>query len=630
MNLRPLSYFRKCALISVFMAVWAGCASKPATSSSFSTPALPQGRAVPTPPPAALMSKDPKRVTIAVVGINDFHGHVIPKERKLPDGRIIQSGGSPVLTAMLKILREETKGNLLLVDAGDEWQGTLESNQVTGSIVLDYYRRIGMSVGTLGNHEFDFGIETLKNQVKNAAYPYVSANIFEKKTGKRIGHSNGFENLYPSRLFTVGGIKIGVVGAATQETPRTTRYDVVKPYDFRNPKPYVEEESASLRRQGANAVLLTTHAGTRCEKSEELNDWRVWTRDTPQGKCNPDAEVNDYFHKLKPGTVDGAILGHTHQIVHHWINGIPSIEDEAFNQFFNILYLTFDRATGKLLPSETRIEGLIPVCAEFFENVDHCDARRLPDGYSPGLRPAYFHGKKVVPDPDTLEWLRPIVKSTEHYRKEVIATAAAPILHPPYTESMFGNLVSDVLKERGHTDFALVNERGIRTSLEAGPITADALYRALPFDNLLNIVTLKGKDVKLLFRISTSGGHQIWSSAGLRIKIIPFEKPAPKTDLNGNGKLENWETNRVVEITKLDGTPIDDEKEYTVATFDYLVSGGDNMAWFMSRVPKSKIKPSEAGYCRELVADYLRKKKVINTPEEPLLDPKRPRLILVP
>src|SRR5262249_55403222 len=159
--------------------------------------------------------------------------------------------------------------------------------------------------------------------------------------------------------------------------------EVVKPYEFRNPVKSIEDESAALRKQGAGAVIVTSHAGTQCENKDDLKDWRIWRQGDSQGKCGEDEEMNRVYAKVKPGAVDLAVLGHTHNIVHHWIHGVPSMEDEAFNQYFNVAYLTFERASGKLVPSETRIEGLIPVCDMFFENNYHCDARRLPDGLSP-------------------------------------------------------------------------------------------------------------------------------------------------------------------------------------------------------------------------------------------------------
>jgi 5'-nucleotidase len=622
------SFLSLFASLSVLLAVLVGvpgCSSAPSTSRSS---LFPQARTVPTPPEKAFQSEHPDHVTIAIVGINDFHGHVMAKERKLSDGRVVQSGGAPVLSSMLKILREEMRGNVLLVDAGDEWQGTLESNQVKGSIVMEFFNRIGMNVAAIGNHEFDFGLENLVVRAREARYPYVAANIFERKSGQRVGPSLGWPNVYPSRSFEVAGIKIGVIGASTQETPSTTRYDVVAPYEFRNPRPYLEQESKNLRSQGASAVLMTSHAGTVCQKTDELRDWTLLSRDSKQGECRPQEEMSRVFSQLKPGTLDGAVLGHTHQVVHHWVHGIPSIEDEAFNQYFNVLYLTFHKTTKKLLPELTRIEGLIPICAEMFERLYHCDTRRLPDGFSPGMVQATFHGKKVIPDPELETWLKPILESTEKFRKDVIAVAEMPIQHDTQAESMFGNLVANVFLDKSGADFALVNARGIRNPLEAGPITADSLYRALPFDNFINVISLSGRDLKLMLRIGTSGAHDFSPTAGLRLKLIPMNKTAPATDLNGDGKLDNWETNRLLEVTDLEGRALDDQKVYRLATFDFLVNGGDDMAWFMKRIPKNKIDRGTGEFARDVIAGYLKRKQKINTRDEPLLDPLHPRVIL--
>lgn len=613
-------------LFPILLGIFTSCAQRPVQP----TPSVPLGRVAPTPPPQAYQSQDPSRITIAVVGINDFHGHVIPKERKLPDGRVIKSGGAPVLTSMLKILRDEMKGQILVVDAGDEWQGTIESNQVQGSIVMDYFNRIGIDSATLGNHEFDFGMDNLYKRVKSAKFPYLAANVFEKKSGSRVGPRNGWDNVYPSKVFTVAGMKIGVIGVSTQETPATTRYDVVKPYEFRNPVKYIEDESAALRKAGAAAVIVTSHAGSQCENKENLRDWRIWREGDAQGQCGEDEEMNRVYSKVKKGAVDAAVLGHTHTVVHHWIHGVPAIEDEAFNQYFNILYFTFDRASGRLIPSETRIEGLIPICDIFFENTYHCDARRLPDGLSPATRAATFHGKSIVADADVSKWLVPILESTEKYRKEVLATTELTLFHDNTRESAFGNLVADILRSIAGADFALVNAKGIRATIDAGPITTDSLYRSLPFDNNLQTVRLKGKDVKLMFQIATSGPHGFASNSGLRLKLIPIGEEAPKVDLNGDGKLEQWETKRILEMTLADGSPIDDNKVYTLATFDFILNGGDDMSWFMKRVAKRDIKLISPTFCRELVTDYLREKKVINTREHPLIDPLKPRIILAP
>ncbi len=603
---------RSFALVTLFSV--AACATGPV--GQFLTPQVPQ---------SAYQSKKPDQVTIAVVGINDFHGSIQPRERKLKtsSGEItVQSGGASVLYSMIDILRKEMDGRVLIVDAGDEWQGTLESNLTQGATVVDFFNRLGVKVAAVGNHEFDFTVATMRKRFTEARYPYVAANIYEKSTGQRPR----WKNMFPSRIFDVAGIKIGVIGHSTQNTPGTTRFDYVKHLEFRKPFPGISDESMTLRKSGAAAVLLTTHSGTFCPR-KKLNEWQLLSAADDQGACAQD-ELSELASQAPAGVLDGIVSGHTHQIIHHWLNGIPTVQGEAYNQHFNIIYLTFDRRSGKLLPNETRIEGLIPICEKTFSGLNHCDVRRLSSGQSPALMQARFHGQPVVPDAEIEKWLQPILAGTEKYRIEVVAKAAMPLVHSMDQESAFGNLVADAMRERGKADFSLVNGGGIRMSIDAGPITYDGLFKALPFDNMLNVVRLKGKDVKLLYRISTSGAHGLASFSGLKIKIRKQDGKIIGDDLNGDGRLDPWENNRILEMRMSDDREIKDDEHYTVATYDYLLGGGDDLSWFMMRVPAKEISKKDADYSRNIVTDYLKRMKVVNTAERPLIDPSRPRLII--
>ncbi|MBC7397961.1 MAG: bifunctional metallophosphatase/5'-nucleotidase, partial [Bdellovibrionales bacterium] len=358
----------------------------------------------PSVPEQAFQSTDPEQETVAVVAINDFHGTLLPKERKLPNGAVVKSGGAEALAAMVAILKQELPGRVLIVDAGDEWQGTLESNLSQGETVVQFYTRLGVNVAAIGNHEFDFGLPNMLKQFSKANYPYVASNIFEKRTGKRPK----WRNVFPSRLLKVGGYQFGVIGVSTIQTTSTTRYETVSHLDFKNALVPVTEEAKALRAKGANLVLITAHAGTTCEDKMGLKSWNIWSESTPNSACDTDDEIYRLAQSLKPGSVDGIVSGHTHQVIHHFFNHLPVVQDESYNQFFNIIYYTFNKKTKNLIPSLTRIEGLIPICSQFLEGYAHCDVRKLPAGVSPNLVQASFHGQDIISDPAISAWLRPI------------------------------------------------------------------------------------------------------------------------------------------------------------------------------------------------------------------------------
>lgn len=612
-----------CAMMVLFLALLTSCSSNRQQADSFDP----------------LQNTNEKQLTLAIVGMNDFHGHLLPKERKLPDGRWVKSGGAEAFYSMIQILKNKMPNRVMIVDAGDEWQGTLESNQVYGRSVVEFFNRLGVQVAAIGNHEFDFSLENLKKQGQFAKYPYVAANILEKSTKKQIE----WKNFYPSKLFEVAGIKIGVIGVSTLDTPETTSYDAVKGLEFIDPVEPVKKQAQNLRDQGAQLILVTAHAGTVCKNGSNdfgnLKSWFLRNIHQTQGECEGGEEINKLANATGTPVLDGIVAGHTHQPVHHWFNQLPTVEGEAYNQYFNIIYFTFDRESKKLIPELTRIEGLIPICEEVFEGKSHCDVRELSQGESPKLVPFYFKGQKVEADASLKKWLKPIQVQAEKYKAIILGYSELPLTHFRDREGALGNFVADVMKKAGKADIAISNSGGIRTSLEAGDITYDSIYRVYPFDNILNVIALKGKDLKMLLQIVSSGNHGVPVVSGVRLKLKNFNAQVDKVDLNQDGKFDFWEEKRLINATLSDGSPIEDQKVYKIATMDFLAKGGDNFRYYNLLAKNSDpsspyhVEPfkliKRGPFIRDLLIQELKAKKVINTREHPLVDQKHPRIEIV-
>ena len=119
----------------------------------------------------------PNAISFTILHTNDFHGQLEP------------SGSNPGMARVAKVANDvrTDKGadNVLLVDDGDEMQGSLLSNLQKGAPVIAVYNAMGYAVATFGNHEFDWGKQNLINRTSQAAYPYVSANIVQITTRYR-------------------------------------------------------------------------------------------------------------------------------------------------------------------------------------------------------------------------------------------------------------------------------------------------------------------------------------------------------------------------------------------------------------------------------------------------------------
>lgn len=591
----------------------AGCASSPKADNAS------QGAAI---APAAA---NPNHETLVILGTNDIHGALAPLEYKSreddPSNAVEYTrGGAAVFAAHVKALRQEFGDRLLWLDAGDQFQGSLESNLDQGASVTRFFSELGLAAASVGNHEFDFGRDALQARIAEAKYPYLAANIVPPLPGTR-----------PHILINAGKLKVGIVGLSTLETPTTTRPEYVKDLKFTSLKEALIRESKALRSAGADVVLLTAHVGLVC-KSRSSFETAIRAANNPSqtgALCGEKDEMVELLRSVPAGTVDAVVSGHTHQVVHHWISGVPVIQGGGRGMYYNLIHLTFDTAKKKLLSAETRIEGPIPVCAEVFQNQGDCNGEQPAPrkGRGPLVRPT-FHGKELEPDSATERLLRPTFERVEREKKRWIADAARAITHryPCSDESEAGNLIADAMREKAAADFAMLNCGMVRGGFEKGAIRFGDLFRVIPFDNAVRLLRVNGKQLKLILQVANSGARGFFPVSGLRLKLLDMNQSAHSSDLNGDGKIEAWEIDRLVDVTRTDGAPIEDDEQYTLATVDFLVSGGDNMGWPMGRIPKSQIQPVEGGLIRDVVEGYLAAKHPLNTEEAPLIREDAPRI----
>lgn len=149
---------------------------------------------------AAVETAAAAKEDVVVLYTNDVHTYI--------DGPM----GYDVV-AGLKAELTKTYGNVLLADAGDAVQGTAFGSMDKGETIVSLMNAAGYDVATLGNHEFDYGMNGCKNVIEKAQFPYVSCNFYEEKDGVRG------ENVLPSfQMFEMGGQKIAFVGITTPES----------------------------------------------------------------------------------------------------------------------------------------------------------------------------------------------------------------------------------------------------------------------------------------------------------------------------------------------------------------------------------------------------------------------------
>ncbi len=232
--------------------------------------------------PAAAPVSRVDSTLLRVLALADLHGQLEARVWDWSNGRAV--GGAAALKPWLDSLAQACRCTSVRLDAGDEMQGTPVSNLSYGRGSIAAMNAIGIDAAAIGNHEFDWSIDTLLARMRDAHYKFLSANITDSAGSARPAWA------LPWTLVTKSGVKIAVIGLTTVTTPTTTAPRNVRGLAFGN----------GAARAAADFVIVTAHEGS--------------------------GAIFDVARGLDSGSVDLIVAGHTHQRIDTTINGIPIIE----------------------------------------------------------------------------------------------------------------------------------------------------------------------------------------------------------------------------------------------------------------------------------------------------------------
>ena len=280
-------------------------------------------------------------VTLSIIGTTDLHGRVLGSDGR---GGVAQLGG---YLRNLRAARGMDGGAVLLLDAGDTFEGGIESNLSEGALVVDAYNALGYDALAIGNHEFDYGaLDTasgdatppdmrgaLKAAAARARFPFLAANLIDEVTGRAVA----WPNVRPSTLVDTAGLRVGIVGVMTYDGLSMTLRDNVQGLATAPLVPTVETEARHLRQRGADVVVVLAHAGGWCARFDDPADL---------SSCDDDAEIFWLARQLPLGLVDAIVAGHTHAAVAHVVAGIPIVQAHSRGAAFARLDLTVERGAG--------------------------------------------------------------------------------------------------------------------------------------------------------------------------------------------------------------------------------------------------------------------------------------------
>lgn len=537
--------------------------------------------------PVATVAAPPEPTQLIVVGTTDIHGWIDGHPEQTAEGESFRSGGLDVLGGYLANLRAKYGDAVVVVDSGDMYQGTLAANLSEGEAVIRAMNELGHAAAAVGNHEFDFGpvgpmsqaldpgadpLGAVKRNAEIARFPLLGANIREKATGAIPGW------VKPYTIIERGGVKVGIIGVATEDTPEVTLAANVASLVFTDPAEAVREATAAVRRQGADAVIVIAHIGGSCTDLSNPLDTT---------SCAADSHLFQLARALPAGSVDAIFGGHSHQQVRHVVNGIPIMQAPPLGRGFSTVELWVDTANDEVLQERTVLRPHTPVCEQVFA-AGGCNSR-VGTG---ALAPATFEGLPVTPAANVRAAMQPFIDRTEAKRRSPIGVSIpAPVTRNYNEESPLGNLIADALRlSYPEADFAFINSGGIRADLKAGPLTYGDVFEVLPFDNFPTLVQMTGRELQQAMELTLGSSHGTLQISGFKARGTR----------NADGTVS-------VELWRADGTPIDLDRTYTVVTLDFVAAGGSGVGPVMAAIPAERKKIFYDRAVRDVFIDALRK-----------------------
>lgn len=424
---------------------------------------------------------------LTVLHTNDMHGQVLE-----PKGR------SAGLVALGRAIRQERDAarragrEVLLLDAGDIFQGTPEGNLTGGEVMVAWMNHVGYDALAIGNHEFDYGMEIPRALARRAAFPFLGANIVETTTRRRPGWLGKGQGALAAaalqRTYRAGSypVQVAVIGLTTSAMKDVTLAGVTDGLEFRPEVEALEDVLLALPPQ--DLVIVLTHSGLETDRA---------------------------LARRFAGRIDLIVGGHSHTT-------LP--EGERVGDVLIV------QAGDK-----TRFLGRVELTV------------RPPDPQGPrDARPQVEARASLVPAGDDLEAaLAPFVARVQEKAGQPVGRLTAPLRRVRgYGSSALGNLHTDLMRELTGADVALHNKTGIRADLAAGEVLWRDVYQVAPFGNTVYTLRMRGRDLRDLLEGMLDSTGKLLELSGAVVVCDP-ERPAGQRLREvtiGGGALDPEET----------------------------------------------------------------------------------------
>ena len=378
--------------------------------------------------------------TLTIYTVNDFHGSLEEEDGK--------KGASRMAEYILSSMKGKEESSIIL-SAGDMFQGSAISNYTYGQPVIDVMNHVGFNAMALGNHEFDWGLETIQRFVDKdmengeANFDFLGCNIQKKSTGTLPAY------IKPYTIIERKNLKIGVIGYIGFGQEKDILSEMVEDYTFLEPVEVVKDYSYILRHnEGCNVIVALGHdasSSTNMQLSKLSDDYRI------------DAIINGHSHSVYNDT-----YRRSDKVV------IPCLQAGSAGSHVGVVNITIDKETNQVIGGSSFTKEM---------------------------------NNKINKNLDVEKIVNQVVLDTAHIFERVLCQTDKEITRIPTA-----NFIANMLADKTDSKVGFINIGGVRAN--AFPIEKNQnvnvkkIYQILPFDN--TIVTLKLKGSLLIKMLDNS------------------------------------------------------------------------------------------------------------------------------
>ena len=460
---------------------------------------------------------------LKMYAMNDFHGAVVENKKNNEYGFLKQG------TFFKNKGKEE---NTLILNSGDMWQGSIESNNNYGEFLSKAMNNIEFDSFTLGNHEFDWGSSYIKQnralKDKDDEYqtPFLAANIYNYNMDKKetLDHASDLGDKYVIK-YLENGLKIGIIGVIGKDQITSISSQFVDNYTFLDPTKIIKDLSDELRLEKfCDVIVVDAHASVSQIYNEEI------------------VSISSVSNKRY---VDAVFCAHSHYFENETYNGVPFVQGGSNGKSYSEIKL--------------KVSSNGDVTCQTRNNYASTELTNMAESSFDSELVELYNEYKEKTDKIGNEVLGNIVGGFNSYGTNSVANIVTAAIGSYAIDNNF------------NIDYAMANDA--RASLDVGELTYAELYKALPFDNIVYIVDVKGSDI-----IKQSTYNYIY-----RINLDAIQS----------------------------------NSTYTIAVLDYLVfhrNSSRQYDYFPSANAVDYLKKD--GYSnfnyRDITADYIRNNKIIS------------------